>query len=162
MAYYDEKKDNRPRFGNTSNGKYYNNSNQQDSVTTPKQEFENANFQSIWITDKADVKMIEFTERIGKYMADNKLTNSKIRSIYGEIKRIQMGEFEKEKASFFLLRPKVAYALGRDDKNKGLEMFKILFDTCYNVVIDKKTFINFCNMIEAVLAYHKSYGGKEQ
>ena len=64
-------------------------------------------------------------------MADNNLTNSKIRSIYGEIKRIQMGEFEKEKTSFYLLKPKVAYALGRDDKNQGLKLFKLIFDKYY-------------------------------
>lgn len=94
-------------------------------------------------------------------MARNGLTNSKIRSIYGEIKRIQMGKFEIEKASFFLLRPKVAYAFGRDEKNKGLKLFKLIFERVYLLVKDQKTYNNFCNLIEAILAYHKAYGGKD-
>ena len=89
------------------------------------------------------------------------MTNSKIRSIYGEIKRIQMGKFEQEKASFFLLRPKVAYALGRDDKNRGLQLFKLIFDKACPLVHDQKTYQNFCNLIEAILAYHKANGGKD-
>ncbi|HBK29668.1 MAG TPA: type III-A CRISPR-associated protein Csm2, partial [Parabacteroides sp.] len=87
--------------------------------------------------------------------------NSKIRSIYGEIKRIQMGEFEKEKSSFFLLKPKVAYALGRDEKNQGLKLFKLIFDKCFGNVTNQKSYKNFCGFIEAILAYHKAYGGKD-
>lgn len=116
---------------------------------------------SIWITNGADESMIEFSDEAGKYMADNKLTNSKIRSIYGEIKRIQMGEFKKEKASFFLLRPKVAYAFGREPQNKGLELFKLIFDEVSKHVTDQKSYINFCNFFESILAFHKAYGGKD-
>lgn len=114
-----------------------------------------------WITSEADEDMINFSDKAGKYMAENGLTNSKIRSIYGEIKRIQMGNFENERASFLLLRPKVAYAFGRDDKNKGLELFKIIFDEVAIKVADKNSYINFCNLFESILAFHKSYGGKD-
>ena len=118
-------------------------------------------FDNNWIKEGADAKLPDFAEALGKYMAKNGLTNSKIRSIYGEIKRIQMGKFEQEKASFFLLRPKVAYALGRDDKNRGLQLFKLIFDKAYPLVHDQKTYQNFCNLIEAILAYHKANGGKD-
>ncbi len=118
-------------------------------------------FKTQWIQNEADKDLIEYAEKSGKFMAQNGLTNSKIRSIYGEIKRIQMGDFEKEKVSFYLLKPKVAYALGRDPRNEGLILFKKIFDHCYSYVTDSKTFINFCNLLEAVLAYHKSYGGKD-
>ena len=118
-------------------------------------------FKPQWIQNEADKDLIEYAEKSGKFMAQNGLTNSKIRSIYGEIKRIQMGDFEKEKVSFYLLKPKVAYALGRDPRNEGLILFKKIFDHCFSFVKDSKTFINFCNLLEAVLAYHKSYGGKD-
>ena len=118
-------------------------------------------YSSLWIKNQADAKMILFTEKAGKFMAENKLTNSKIRSIYGEIKRIQMAkDFEVEKASFYLLKPKVAYALGRDKANEGLHLFKLIFDKTTNDVIDKNTYLNFCNLIEAILAYHKANGGE--
>ena len=122
-----------------------------------KQIFNEMKFDSAWIKNETDKNLIDFAETAGKYMAQNGLTSSKIRSIYGEIKRIQMSRFDKEKASFYLLRPKVAYALGRDPRNKGLQLFKIAFDECAKYVVDEKTYNNFCNLLEAILAYHKAY-----
>lgn len=116
---------------------------------------------SNWITDKADKELPIYTEKLGKKLVQNGLTNSKIRSIYGEIKRIQIGDYKKCESSFFLLRPKMAYAAGREAKNLGVQLFKFFFDDAYKYVNDEKTFKNFCNLIEAVLAYHKAYGGKE-
>lgn len=118
-------------------------------------------FKSVWITKGADPEMITFAEEAGKYMAINELKNSKIRSIYGEIKRIQMGSFDSKKTSFLLLKPKVAYALGRDYSNKGLQKFKSIFDKAANEVNDQKSFNNFCDFFEAILAYHKAHGGKD-
>lgn len=144
--------------------KSYSSQNRQDGYFNgpdPKQEFENSNFKGEWIKKGADEQLPDFAEKMGRYMAKNGLSSSKIRSIYGEIKRIQMGEFEKEKASFYLLRPKVAYALGRDDRNKGLQLFKIVFDICAKEVSDQKSYHNFCNLLEAILAYHKANGGKD-
>jgi CRISPR-associated protein Csm2 len=122
---------------------------------------QNLKFNSQWIKDKADKLLVSFAEDAGGYMARNGLTKSKIRSIYGEIKRIQMGTFEQEKSSFYLLKPKVAYALGRDSKNEGLKLFKKIFDLCYDSVENEKTYKNFCNVIEAILAYHKANDGKD-
>ena len=110
-----------------------------------------------WIENGADEALPDYAEFIGKAMADNKLTSSKIRSVYGEIKRIQMGEFAKEKASFYLLRPKVAYAVGRDKENIGLQLFKLVFDKSAKCVKDEDTFLHFANFMEAVLAYHRAY-----
>ena len=118
-------------------------------------------FNPAWITEQADKSLVEFAEREGAFMAKNGLTNSKIRSIYGEIKRIQMGTFEEEKSAFYLLKPKVAYALGREPKNEGLKRFKQIFDDCYDKVVDEMTFKNFCNVLEAILAYHRANGGKD-
>lgn len=156
---YEKERNPRPRFTNESNGgSRWNSSNrgQSDSV---KQIFEEWKFSAKWVTDEADKDLIAFAEKAGEYMAKNQLTNSKIRNVYGEIKRIQMGTFDKEKSSFFLLRPKVAYAFGRERNNKGLEMFKMVFDTAFDSVSDGKSYQNFCNLIEAILAYHKANGG---
>ena len=139
----------------------YPRSDRNKSFQDPDTVWKEANYKSSWIKDSIDKDFPDFAEKLGKYMANNGLTNSKIRSVYGEMKRIQMGEFEKEKASFFLLRPKVAYALGRDNNNRGLKLFKKIFDECSKDVTDKKTYQNFCNVFEAVLAYHKAYGGKD-
>ena len=94
-----------------------------DGSEAPEEILTKANFDESWITEGANERLPDFAEVLGKYMARNGLTNSKIRSIYGEIKRIQMGKFEIEKASFFLLRPKVAYAFGRDEKEQRIKNY---------------------------------------
>ncbi len=154
----------RPRIGDNnlynrdrSGSNRYNDNGNRDAFDTSIVN----DYQSKWITEGADCDLVKFAEKVGKSMADGGLTNSKIRSIYGEIKRIQSGDFEKLKSSFYLLKPKVAYALGRDKNNVGLQLFKKIFDRCYTDVKDKRTYENFCNFIEAMLAYHKAFGGKD-
>lgn len=131
-----------------------------DEFADVKKEFDKLQFQEKWILNGADDKLPKFAEEAGKYMAKGNLTSSKIRSIYGEIKRIQMGDYEKEKAAFYLLRPKVAYALGREEKFKrnGLILFQLIFEEAASLVSDKRTFNHFCELMEAILAYHRVYG----
>ena len=131
----------------------------QPHQSAAEQKFNQLTYKSDWIKKEADPELIKYAEDAGKFMAERKLTNSKIRSVYGEIKRIQMGQFEKEKAAFYLLKPKVAYALGRDANNEGLKLFKFIFDRCSQDVTDQKSYQNFCNFMEAILAYHKANGG---
>lgn len=118
-------------------------------------------FKSTWIIDGADQDMIDYTSAAGGKMFDNKLSSSKIRNIFGEIKRIQMGGYEKNKASFLLLQPKMAYLVGRDSKNIGIRLFRDIFEKASKLVSDEKTYQNFCNLMEALVAYHRFYGGKD-
>lgn len=117
--------------------------------------FNDAVYQPCWITNEANSDLPVFANKVGKEMAKTGLTSSKIRSIYGEIKRIQMNGFDNQKAYFYLLKPKVAYAFGRENDNKGLALFKVIFDRASSEVKDAKTYNNFCNFMEAILAYHK-------
>lgn len=159
MAYYDKNQGNgyRSQMGGSNFRGNYQNSEKE----TADGIFNKLEYQSSWITQEPTEALVKYAETAGRFMAKNGLTNSKIRSIYGEIKRIQMGVFEREKPSFYLLKPKVAYALGRDDKNEGLKLFKKIFDRCSADVSDQKSYQNFCGFIEAILAYHKAYGGKD-
>jgi len=126
-------------------------------------------FKKEWITIEADADLVTFTDNAGRYMADNELSASKIRSIFGEIKRIQVSGYEKNKSSFYLLRPKVAYAVGREKGEKknsgrskninGLLLFRDLFEKASGHVTDAKSYQNFCNFMEALVAYHKANGG---
>lgn len=123
-------------------------------------------FNDEWITTGANQNMIDSVEVMGKFMAPNyrddkdALTNSQIRNVFGEIKRIQMGGFEKNKSSFMILKPKVAYAAGRHNK-LGILTFKKYFDLASKCVKDDSTYHNFCNFLESIVAYHKAYGGKD-
>ena len=84
-------------------------------------------FNKEWITKGITDKTVACAEAFGKYLCNsfadqktqqwragkNAMTTSQIRNIYGEVKRIQAKGFEKEKPSFILLRPKLAYAEAR-------------------------------------------------
>nr|WP_298674068.1 type III-A CRISPR-associated protein Csm2 [uncultured Prevotella sp.] len=118
-------------------------------------------FKPIWITNGADQSMVDYTRATGKKLAQGGLSSSKIRNIYGEIKRIQMGSYEAYKSSFLLLQPKVAYLVGRDPKNLGIRIFQDIFEKASKLVSNDKTYQNFCNLMEALVAYHKFFGGKD-
>ncbi len=82
-----------------------------------------------------------------------KLSTSQIRGILSEIQK--MKEFDQTKLQ--LLRPKLAYAAGR---HKGkVKEFRDLLEALIKKT-NKDNFVNFKNFIEAIVAYHKYYGGK--
>ena len=109
-----------------------------------------------WITNGADAEMIEFADKVAAYIA-KEMTASAIRNIYGEIKRIQMKNFgEQERIAFLLLKPKVAYLVKRINKD-GATFFKDIFNIAADNVKDEKSYTNFCNFMEAIVAYHKVY-----
>ena len=127
------------------------------------------NFNSEWVRKGADNEMIAYTKAAGKIMKNGGLSTSKIRGIFGEIKRIQVGGYDddKYKMSFFLLQPKVAYAVGREKKSAGrngntigIQIFQDIFDKAARCVTDKNSYQNFCNLMEALVAYHKYFGGE--
>ncbi len=107
----------------------------------------------------------------------NALTNSQIRNFFGEIKRIQMTLFNSEsdedwknvKHSFLLIKPKLAYAVGRvtqkENKSRIAEFGKVLSLAIEKVDSDNsgatKRFYRFVDFFESILAYHKAYGGKD-
>ncbi len=169
-----------PRRERIASSGYRNNGNTGFTGNTqprkdPSVEFANLNYRSEWIANGATPEMIVFAEKAGKYMAPwgetNKkldkqcLSKSQIRNVYGEIKRIQFKGIESDegKTSFLLLKPKVAYAEGRN-RTKGLTLFKLIFDEMWSEVNkspNKKTYDNFCALLEAILAYHKANGGQD-
>lgn len=96
------------------------------------------------------------------------VSTSQIRNIYGATKKIDMSlkpENAAEKySSLLLLKPKMAYANGRHNKNNKIPGFTILV-VCLSYAIDQvdgdyKRMKNFFNFFEAILAYHKAEGGE--
>lgn len=118
------------------------------------------NFKSEWITNGITKETVDFSDKLGRFVKDNGLTASQIRNVFGEIKRIQMKGWENEKASFFLLKPKMAYAAKRQN-DTGINTLKKYFDLAHKEVSDVKTYQNFVDFFESILAYHKAYGGKD-
>lgn len=113
-----------------------------------------------WVLNEIDRDGIDFTKDFGSYLAKNRLTTSQIRNIYGELKRIQMKGFDNEKTSFLLLLPKMAYASQRNS-NEGLNALKSVFEKVHKNVSNEHHYKNMMDFMEAILAYHKAFGGRD-
>ncbi len=82
-----------------------------------------------------------------------KLTTSQIRNVLDEIQK--MKDYDEYRLQ--MLRPKLAYAAGR---HKGkVKEFRDLMEVLIKNT-NKANFSNFKNFVEAIVAYHKFYGGK--
>lgn len=105
-------------------------------------------------------KLIEVAERLGKDFASG-LSTSQIRNVFGEVKRLQMRkEFDAQGVrELILLKPKLAYQAGRHG-GKVEDLARVLSKAIDRVGSDAKRFERFVDFFEAILAYHKAYGGK--
>lgn len=78
---------------------------------------------------------------------------SQLRNIYSEVLK------KDSVQGLYALRPKLAYAAGRADKDDVKEVM-LLMDDLIKEVKDASQLKAFKDFFEAVIAYHKFYGGK--
>ena len=121
------------------------------------------------IQEKVTDVTVQFAEKFGNYLAEKEdqaepLTTSQLRKFFGEVKRQQMTGYDP--TEFVMLKPKLAYAVGRAKQNGRKGKYQKIEDF-YSVMadaIDKveastdkpKAFKNFITAFEAIVAYHKS------
>lgn len=118
------------------------------------------------IQEKVTDETVRFAERFGDYLAkkeDNAdpLTTSQLRKFFGEVKRQQMTGYNE--TEFVMLKPKLAYAVGRaksgKHKDAKIEDFYLVLadaiDKVNNSKNKQKAFKNFISIFEAIVAYHK-------
>lgn len=114
--------------------------------------------------------MVVQAETLGKQLAQQRLTTNQIRNIFGTVRRIEMNwpenaseeQARKAHRDLLLLKPKLAYQSKREGerKGRGVEMLRQVLDPAIDLVEGKrKRFQNFVDFFEAILAYHKAYGG---
>ena len=145
---------------------------------------------SSWIRDEITPETVSFAELFGRKLASNskrkekrfskkegrevefeveevKLTTSQLRKFFGEVKRQQTIGYNE--SSFILLKPKLAYAVGRVKDGKKYYKIEDLYNVLSNAIDivaspetkDKeKAFRNFIAFFEAIVAYHKSEENK--
>ena len=121
------------------------------------------------IQEKVTSATVQFAEGFGNYLAEKDefsepLTTSQLRKFFGEVKRQQMIGYND--TEFVMLKPKLAYAVGRAKQNgkKGKhqkieDLYMVLADAIDIVESssDKpKAFKNFITAFEAIVAYHKA------
>ncbi len=135
-----------------------------------------------WVRDGITPSIITWTESFGKYLCafgeqrpeKKALTTGQLRKFFGEVKRID-ADVVKHKAEIPMLKPLLAYAVGRDKKSTrngmvnssrieefGKELTNAIDGIRYdNDDILKSDYKNFVQIFESIVAYHKFYGGKE-
>lgn len=125
------------------------------------------------ITNKVTHATVSFAEEFGTYLGTDekddknsgkkitiasKLTTSQLRKFFGEVKRQDMNGYDE--TDFVLLKPKLAYAVGRADKNSKIkDFFNVLSQAMDEVVKStnpETSFKNFIKIFEAIVAYHKA------
>ncbi|MFQ3599595.1 MAG: type III-A CRISPR-associated protein Csm2 [Chloroherpetonaceae bacterium] len=90
----------------------------------------------------------------GKFRNGNTdLSASQLRNIFFDVRKV------KEVKELYPLRPKLAYAAGRADKDAVKEVMQLFDDLMANVKTQDEL-KSFQDFFEAIIAYHKFYGGK--
>lgn len=115
-----------------------------------------------------DETPILFAEFLGHYLVAKNLSTSQIRNVFGEVKRMEMSSQSGiiPYGQFLLLKPRLTYATERKGTD-GSRAFKQWMIPAIDAVINGKTdaekkvrFDYFSNFFEAILAYHRAFGGK--
>lgn len=122
----------------------------------------------IQIIQKGDAKTtVEQAEELGEQLAQQKLSTSQIRNIFGTVRRIEMNwpenasaeQAHKARRELLLLKPKMAYQAKRE-RGRGVKQLTDVLSQAIDLVGgDRTRFQNFVDFFEAILAYHKAYGG---
>ena len=115
--------------------------------------------------------LVSTADALGKDLA-RPLTTSQIRSIFGEVRQIEMhwhtGADKLTADTAFrrvvLLQPKLAYQAKRE-RGAGVQILRDALDPCIDEIrkapSEKRRdyFQRFVDFFEAILAYHKYHGG---
>lgn len=115
--------------------------------------------------DKPD-QLVSQAEQIGQRLA-RQITTSQIRNIFGTVRQIEMNWRGKPEDSYrqaVLLKPKIGYAAARE-RGQGMKDLEAVLVPGLDAMMEGKKeerydrFKRFVQFFEAILAYHKKYGG---
>lgn len=126
----------------------------------------NERLNQTWITSGLNNEAVAWSQRFAQYLAPQNgdsrgaLTTSQLRKFFGQLRRIE-ADYEKLKSEIPLLKPKLAYAVGRAERGNRIMDFYQQMETGLNVLDNtKERFSNLINLTESIVAFHKFYGGK--
>ncbi|MBZ4663997.1 MAG: csm2 [Caloramator sp.] len=134
---------------------------QQNNIPNNQENILNAQTASILLNPQKDADgklLFEIAEKVGKRIKDDGVTVSQIRKIYSEVRKLEYDEKREYQYNLRLIKAQIGYTAGRFSKLKN---FKNVFDILIQETLkgDKTELKRFKDFFEAVIAYHKAYGG---
>jgi len=110
--------------------------------------------------------LVDCADKLGKFLYDNGLKTSQIRKFLDAVKKMKYQENASGKFNYrneaMMIKPKLAYASGRQDQKKNsVKPLMEVMNICIDKIKAKEDFDKFYKFVEAIVAYHKFYGGKE-
>ena len=117
--------------------------------------------------------LVTVANRVGKLLKDQRLTTNQIRNVFGTVRQIQMRWSTNPAKAYrdaVLLRPKLAYFAEREKRAKGggsegMETLQSVLEPALKFLAvdgqpEQQRFERFAEFFEAIVAYHKYYGGR--
>ncbi|MCD6532325.1 type III-A CRISPR-associated protein Csm2 [bacterium] len=109
--------------------------------------------------------LVNKAKQVGQQLVQGGVSSSQMRNIFGTVKKLQMqatvGQFDQNvQYELKLLIPKIYYAAKRAGKRQLNDFRDDIEKLINNINNSEEKFLRFCDYIEAVLAYHKAFGGR--
>ena len=122
---------------------------------------------TIMTGDQSGKELVDFAEQTAKQLVKNNLTRAQIRNIFTEVRKIEALWASKPTTAMRrlnMLKPKLHYATARA---KPVELLRDVLIPAIEKVDEAKPgderdrrFRVFMDLFEAILAYHRSEGGR--
>jgi CRISPR-associated protein Csm2 len=120
-------------------------------------------YKSIGLKNLSADELVNIADQMGKYLEALDLKTSQVRKFLDGVRKIDaLSEKGKKfnKDLVILLKPKLAYAAGRDKEKIG-PLMQVLEPA---ITAGSRTYEDFRRLlalIEGIMAYHKYYGGRD-
>lgn len=108
-------------------------------------------------------RLVEIADKVGEAIA-KKVKMNQIRRFLDGARKVEAElksreKFEEVKDQIVLLRPKLAYAAGRNNDVK--ELAEILDTAVKSAAQTQENFMKFLRFMESIIAYHRFHGGRD-
>ena len=112
--------------------------------------------------------LVSFADSLGQRLVNEGLKANQIRAIFDEVRQIESLWLQDENQALHkvhLLKPKLAYRAARS--KEGVPTLNGVLTPAIDSVVEdpataKRKFQRFTEFFEAIIAYHKSHGGRDK